>query len=282
LQANLTGLTTQSTKQLKLILADLIVPTGALVCSLWINKVMQAGAPVHFFTLLWCSVWLIYVVDRLFDAHKLRLKAVSDRHLFYHQNRKLFITLCMLLVAVLLPYAWWLWQQPDMLRLLRFGNSMVWICVVYFLYLQYFPGHLKELFVALIFWCGTVLFHLPPLSAISAHQAMIALGLGVLYFANLLLFALIEEQNDRQQHHGSLVLWLGRKRVQILFWSALSVCLIISAMLITFVRYIDAFIMAAMAIWLVATALQQRLPVLNRRLAADCIFLMPVAALFTT
>lgn len=238
---------------------------------------MESKAPVHYYILLWLVVWLIYLTDRLIDATKLKKHATSIRHKMYYKWQKPLASIALTVLLVVSGYTYYLWQYSEYLRLLRFGNGMFWLTVVYLLYTQYSKGYLKEVFVTAIFWMGIALYHLPPISMFSLDQLITVGCFGLIIFINLQLVAIIEAPNDKLQGHGSLVQWLGLPWVQKSIYVCFVVLLVALLILARLSAWEPLFTLSAMyLVLLLLMVYHAKLTPEIARLFSDLIFIFPI------
>jgi len=152
--------------------------------------------------LLFLTVWLIYVADRLLDGFKLDLsKAHSARHAFYVEHRGLMTTVWLGVAGLTVFLAFSFLSIP----LLYTGLITLGLCALYGLGVHRFKAFLglsKEVQISFVFALGSALAVLVQGTTVSS-VAMV-LGFAVLCFLNCLVIAFLEKQLDAEQNALSL------------------------------------------------------------------------------
>jgi hypothetical protein len=199
-------------------LLSIDVAAGALasgsLAAWWLGLEM----PWAWWVALPLSVWVIYTLDHLLDARRLKGQAHTPRHLFHHQHFTVIVigwmlgfVSCFFLLPVFLPWQiWWFGLGMGGLVLLHLGLVKLIGDRVSWLF------H-KELGVALIYalgvWGG-------PLSLIEGDWMswhwLPLLQFLALALINLLAFSAYEVEVDQLDGHTSFVRAIGRKNTRLL------------------------------------------------------------------
>src|SRR5690606_9306381 len=149
-------------------------------------------------------VWVVYTVDHLRDAILIPRPASTDRHRFHQRHFRALVGALLLVMAV---DALMLWFLPH--QLLMAGIALALPVAVY-LVLQRYLKFLKEFFVACLYSAGILL---PSLAIQSPEWLPVHYVVVGKYFItawmNLLLFSLIDYDDDRGQQQHSFVTSFG-------------------------------------------------------------------------
>lgn len=195
---------------------SLDVVAGALLSGAALAHLMQVPMPWTWWVALPASVWLIYTLDHLMDAYRLKADAHTARHLFHHRYFA-YISgvwgLVFFLCVGILP-----WYMPE--ALVRFGGWMGLGVLAHLSLVLLVRGRIsafiqKELGVGLIYSLGVTG---PPMilfgDQVRLVHLLIAFQLLLLALANLLLFSLYERESDQKDGHTSLARALGGARTR--------------------------------------------------------------------
>ncbi len=182
------------------------VACGAVVCAAFFARVFRIELRPQGLAVLGITVWIIYSVDHLLDAHQLKRDASTKRHLLYQRKFRelsmvvmvaIVIDLCMLLFIRRQVFVW--------------GLGLAIIVLLYLLF-QRLLTPFKEAMGACLYAGGVLLpvlsLHTPPLST-SLIFLMIAFVFTALI--NLILFSLFDWERDRNDMQASLVTFFGKQ-----------------------------------------------------------------------
>ena len=181
---------------------SLEVGLGAVMMSAALASTHGIRIPPVVYLALFCSVWFIYLLDRLFDAKKIKAPAANPRHLFYQQNHT---TLCLLLVLAGLTGLCTIPFLP--VPVLIFGIVLMGLCLLYLLWVYLSDKQLpKEVLIATLYTIGVLLA--PGQLQSNSEEAiswLIFPAIFLIAFINLLLFSKLEEQYDCADKQASIV-----------------------------------------------------------------------------
>ncbi len=207
---------------------SLDVVLGINIFSLAISK--YYGVPVSWHIIVGRSIaiWLIYTVDHLLDAQKIKKEASTYRHRFHQQYQKQLLIICVLFFIIGFINMFYL---PAIV--LISGLILGALTTFYLLMLQKTIFWAKEISVALIYTIGVFI---GPLSLSYNHiytmQWMLIPEVFFLAFANLLLFSWFDMFKDRRDGHASMSIHWGACLTQgvlktIVALAILSCCVVI-------------------------------------------------------
>lgn len=223
------------------------------------------------------TVWVIYTVDHLLDAVKLKTLASTVRHRFhqvYFWEMVIAVMVVLTIISTLLFFI-----RPEIFQ----SGIVLFVLVVAYLLVHRYLNYFKEFLVAVLYTGGILLPALTraasPLQFLLRAECLVFLIAALL---NLLLFSWFEMKQDKEDGHPSFANYFGeqftKKIISILFMVQ---SLLLLYLLITNFR-IESIILFTMSVVL---ALLMMFPKLFRqqeryRLLGDAIFLFPCLVLF--
>lgn len=251
---------------------------GAICCAAWFTEIFEAEVKPYAFVTLGLTVWIIYTLDHLIDARKIRASASTERHR-YHQRH--FTRLASVLAVVIIIDFLFLFYLKE--EVFKGGIILSGIVIFYFAGQQYL-GYMKEFLVAILF-TGGVLLPSVALSEKAIDMAMIVLICQFILTAliNLLLFSWFDRYNDQRDRRASFVTKMGEKNTR----RFLGIIFIINFLLmVSSIAYpafpnnsvVIVFFMNSMLAWMF---MYPQVFEKNERfrLVGDVIFLLPVVYL---
>ncbi len=191
---------------------SLDVVAGALGSGIMVSSLCGYLVTPHFLAILGISVWLIYTLDHLLDARRLKGSASTLRHRFHHLYFK-YIVLAWILLALagaILVFCR-LELSAIYFGLIMFGFAMAHLSLVRLVGNQTSPLLIKEMGVAVVYSGG--IWGLPVLETGNWIQPVIWVSFFqflLLAFINLLLFSYFEYETDEQDKHTSYVRAIGK------------------------------------------------------------------------
>ncbi len=193
-------------------LVSLDVVAGAIGSGIMVNRFTGAELEWPFFLLLGLSVWLIYTLDHLLDAHRLRDKASTPRHRFHFRHFRWLSGIWILLAVGTGFLAVWQLSLTGVL----FGLGMGGLTILHLLIVKLVGDKtslflIKEFGVALVYAGGV--WGLPILESGTWDEPLIILSFVqflLLALTNLLEFSWFEVEIDQQDGHTSFVRALGK------------------------------------------------------------------------
>lgn len=253
--------------------------TGAVCCAAWFAVLFEVNLRPYALISLGLTVWIIYTIDHLLDARKVKEPASTDRHRFHQENFTLLFGVVVLAIVLDLFFVFFI-------RRIVFQSGIILSCimVVYFL-LQQYLRYFKEFIIAILFSCGVML----PSWALAPIRPDVELTLLISQFIltallNLLLFSWFDRHNDRQDKRESFVTLIGdvkTKRILGLLFIVNALLLIGSILYSPQVIYQVLIIFLMNAILALVYVQRERFEVNDRfRLVGDSIFLLPLLYLW--
>lgn len=186
-------------------LLSLDVASGALISALFFARILNVTLLPYGMSSLFLTVWIIYTVDHLLDARRIKGVASSARHRF-HQRYAGILLLC-IACALVVDLACLLFIRKS---LLMYGIILGAACVVY-LALHHRIYRWKELIIAFFYTIGITI----PAVAAAPHKVFVpelvlpASCFFLLALSNLYLFSLYDADEDSRDKLHSATLWMS-------------------------------------------------------------------------
>jgi hypothetical protein len=258
---------------------SLDVALGATIMSAFVAHFMQVAVPFGVYFSLFVAVWLIYTIDHLIDASKLKSEKASFRHLFHQKH---FNTLTVLWVFVFLFGVFYSFLLPYETRKIGFIASalvIVHLVLVYLLGSRVSVFIQKELGIAFTYCVGIAV---GPVSLNPDFNNFGYFFLGQIFLLaliNLLEFSWFDKTIDKKQGQTSAILNLGEKLVIELIFFLLSLFMLSLVLAFLFFPKYEMYeiTLAVMSLVLfVIIAFQKYFAKKERyRVLGDMIFLFP-------
>jgi 4-hydroxybenzoate polyprenyltransferase len=251
---------------------SLDVVAGAVIGSLFFARIFEVSVSLDALAALALTVWIVYTLDHLRDAMFIHKVASTDRHRFH---QRYFRPITMILAFVIIMDFVLIWFVPQ--RVLLFGLGL-WFIVAIYLVLQRYLKFMKEFFVACLYTAGILL---PSVAIVQSDWLTLHYILAGKYFItawmNLLLFSLVDHNEDRRHEQHSFVTWFGPSsaRYGILFLAFLNIS---SGIWLWSFDHRIAVIFISMNVLLLAILFFQKYLAQNNyyRIAGDAVFFIPV------
>ncbi|MBO3698905.1 hypothetical protein [Roseivirga sp. E12] len=184
---------------------SLDITAGAVISSLYLAKVFNVELSNEIVLGLAVAIWLIYTVDHLWDADRVKGEAINPRHAFHERYFKLILGIALAVFGLGIYNAF---QLPS--DTIRFGFGLVALTCLYFLYLKVSQVHRqKELFAAFVYVAGIFVGPLSMLENWDWMYLVLFVQFFLLAYVNLLLFPLFEMDTDNRQGMTSIALNRG-------------------------------------------------------------------------
>ncbi len=198
---------------------SLDVVAGAAISARWIGNYFEADIDFSSILALSLTVWLIYTIDHLLDARKLKSKDAVFRHII-HQKNAPYIFGVVMLVAMILIFT----VQHLKAELLWYGFILGLAVIGYLVFVHFIrkkPYWGKEWFISLVYATGICLPTFAQLEYIPLDLGYFWVQLFLLASINLLLFNMFEYKADKMQGFNSFATVWGfdvtRRVILVLF-----------------------------------------------------------------
>lgn len=185
---------------------SLDVVFGAVIISLSICKYFLVQIPVTIFICLAMTIWLIYTIDHLLDAKRIKNKASTFRHQFHQKYQKRIFIAVLFFFDVDVCFTFGL---PN--TVFYAGGILVFPIIIYLLLAQRTTLWAKEIFVACIYTIGIFLgpICLSNYNLLSIQWLLIPQVL-LLVFSNLLIFSWFDYLKDLKDGNTSIIIRFGK------------------------------------------------------------------------
>lgn len=186
------------------------VAIGAVCCALFFAKLFQVSILPAGLISLALTVWIIYTVDHLLDARKIRTNAATKRHQFHQQHFKALV-IALILISIVNGLCTFFIRERVLL-----GGLLLGLGVLLYLIVVRYVKSLKELLIASMYTIGVLLPSLAqsPLDKV-AFPWVVMVQFGLLTLLNLLLFSWFDYENDLHDATSSFVTVFGKRLTQV-------------------------------------------------------------------
>jgi hypothetical protein len=254
------------------------VVIGAIISAFFFARVHSVSLSAYIVLTLGLTVWIIYTIDHLRDAKRIRKSAATFRHYFhqrYFRPISYFLSIAVVIDVVtawMLPHLVFLW-----------GSALACGVLVNLLALRHLRL-MKEQCVAVLYTAGIVL----PTVAIAResldlYSGLLSVQLCLLAFINLLIFSWFDRTSDQYNEQHSFVTKAGERFTRICIWILTGVALTMSACMQFAVngQFLPATITAGMGFaFLLIFLFRQSLGNDEvHRLIGDAVFMIPILGL---
>lgn len=192
---------------------SLDVVLGAMVCNIMVFKLMNIN-PVPWIQniILGFTVWLIYLLDHLWDVRSYLEKPKIERRLFFYNNFKALSSLAVLLLIGIFVCS--ILFLP--LITIYFGIiTAIFVC--FYLILVHFGNYMisrnwfhKEVLVGILYGIGIWGSAAVLSTKIELEHYLLAVNFILVAFLNLIIFSMYEFEEDIQREQYSIVQFMGK------------------------------------------------------------------------
>lgn len=175
---------------------SLDVVAGAVISARWIGDYFDADIPTSAILALGLTVWLIYTIDHLLDARKMKSKDALFRHIIHYKNAPYIFGLIAIVSMVLIFLL-----QNLKLFLIGYGLVLGFVVFCYLVYIHFIRKKVywgKEWFIALVYATGICLPTFAFIQNIPPILIYFWIQLFLLASINLILFNMIEYKVDKK------------------------------------------------------------------------------------
>ena len=163
---------------------SLDIAAGAVISALFFAQIFNVQIKPYGLLALGLTVWIIYTVDHLRDAKKIKHNASTQRHRFHQQyfyTLTVFAGLAILLDAVTIFF---IRRQVFEWGLILFAIVMIYLIV------QQYLRFLKEFFIASLYTWGVLLLSITITTiTLNITYALLIAQFGLIAWTNLVLFS---------------------------------------------------------------------------------------------
>lgn len=254
---------------------SLDITAGAIISCMFLAEVLEVEVTNTMLIGLGIAIWLIYTIDHLLDARKVKGEATNPRHAFHQRFYNPILALALLAFIGGLINCFFL---PESTLILGFCLSIA--SALYFLYLKLNKVHRqKELFAALVYTLGIFIAPLSLRLQLDWFVGIMLLQFFLLAYANLLLFPLYELETDALEGMNSIARRKGGQYTERMLRMVLGLNLIISSLIIVLTEDFYRVEMIIFAMNFALIMLMSKAQFLKRyqlyRILGDGIFFLP-------
>lgn len=187
------------------------VVIGSVLSAFLAAKLLNVDLNWTFWISFPISVWIIYTMDHLVDANRLKSAAHTYRHRFHFLYRKELISIIIVL-SIIDSIIILMWLQKE---IIFFGLVLILLTILYLLLLHFNRNTkislFKEIFVSTIYtlgiWGG-------PISIsnfnINSSQIILLSVFLLLVLSDVLLLSYYEVESDRKDSHSTFTVKYGK------------------------------------------------------------------------
>lgn len=202
------------------------------------TKLLHVEMEISWWFSLASAIWIIYTSDHLIDAFKLP-NPQGDRRKFYARNFSKLLTASVIILIINI-FTTLLFLDP---KIILFGIILGTLTALYLLTVFAFGKKMKywlqkELSVAIIYtigiW-GSIIIesnHFP-----STEIYLVISLFFLLVLADIMIFALLEFEQDQQNQFISLIGMVGQKISKLLIYASLIITLFFSTLMLVNFNY---------------------------------------------
>jgi len=175
---------------------SLDVVAGAVISARWIGNYFNADIPTSAILALGLTVWLIYTIDHLLDARKIKSQDALFRHIVHYKNAPYIFGL----MAVMGMGLIFLLQNLKPF-LIGYGLGLGFAVFCYLIFVHFIRKKVywgKEWFVAMVYATGICLPTFAYIQNIPPILIYFWIQLFILASINLILFNMIEYKVDKK------------------------------------------------------------------------------------
>jgi 4-hydroxybenzoate polyprenyltransferase len=175
---------------------SLDVVAGAVISARWIGNYFNADIPTSAIIALGLTVWLIYTIDHLLDARKVKSQDALFRHIIHYKNAPYIFGLIAIVSMVLIFVL-----QDLQTYLIGYGLGLGFAVFCYLIFIHFIRKKVywgKEWFIALVYATGICLPTLAYIQSIPPILIYFWVQLFLLASINLILFNMIEYKVDKK------------------------------------------------------------------------------------
>ena len=188
---------------------DVII--GSVLSSFLVVKLLNIEPGWAFWIILPVSVWIIYTLDHIIDAYRLKKQASTYRHIFHFQYLKpILIIIGVISILDLFVILFWLEKEIIYFGLILSVATIVYLLLIHLIGKKssFLP---KEILVSTIYTCGiwggpVALnnYYLIP------SQIILFIIFFLLVLSDALLLSFYEIDSDKKDKHSTMAVNLGR------------------------------------------------------------------------
>ena len=255
------------------------VAAGAMIGALFFSSIFHSVITGFDLGALGLTVWIIYTLDHLQDAHKIKERASTARHRFHQDHPRLLIF--MVVLATFLDILFLFFIRASVVQL---GMALVILVGFYFLAQQNL-FFLKEILAAVLYTAGVAL---PAYAGTNVSPSLPSI-LAILLFLNtallnLVIFSWFDRRQDLRHQQPSLVILKGEQKAR----KIILVLFLMGGLLVIFFQiisqqWVPTLIFLSMnSVLLLIFNVQGYFGLCDRyRLVGDAIFFLPAFYLMT-
>lgn len=201
---------------------------GTLSTFIFYSRIFTSTSNYYTAVVLTICMWIIYSLDHIIDALKLKENAITYRHQVHYRNRRTIL----IIAAVLSVIACYLVYDQLPVEYIPIGIVLAAFTGMHFLINQLVSRELKskvflkEFFIAFVVTLGFV--YLPLSNSVAKHNLLLFTTVFCINSANLLMFSYYDRDIDNQQNFLSASHIYGARKTKLLVYLFLLVSIVLT------------------------------------------------------
>jgi len=252
---------------------SLDIAAGAVISARFFAHIFNVEIKPYGLLALGLTVWIIYTVDHLRDAKKIKHNASTQRHRFHQQYfymLTVFVGFAILSDAVTIFF---IRRQVFEWGLILFAIVMIYLIV------QQYLRFLKEFFIASLYTWGVLLLSITITNiTLNITHALLIAQFGLIAWTNLVLFSWFDHHFDQRDKQNSLVTILGKRKTIFFLYGLFGVNFLIPAIQIIFFTTTTPVLILCLMSIILFLIFTFRAPLAKNdlyRLIGDAVFFVP-------
>jgi len=197
-------------RYIRLFSIDIVL--GALAGVFLAENSLQTEVPRHYYTILACVVWVIYLLDHIIDGVRAGKNASNLMQKFFHKHRIPLILVCLMMLIFIFRLVIYR-LEPEIIQL----GLVLSAAVFFYFLLNVFPGRsgqkffIREIWISIIYvagiWGGPVLYANEKLAE---GQWLLILSFFLLILSNVFFNSYIYTETNQKEGKASFSVLFGK------------------------------------------------------------------------
>ncbi len=263
---------------------SLDVVIGSVLISYTFTNISGGAVDFHYYYFLGISVWLVYTIDHLIDAYKIKGKAITFRHRFHQNYFKLLSGIWLIVFLVGLIFSLLILpEQVIQAGLFVAALAVAHLILVVFLWTKISKFIQKEVGVGIGYTLGVLLLPYLYGNDLSLYFYLASLELFLLVMLNIYLFSFFDQEKDKLQGQSSIIHNVGNSNVLLLLnflFSVTTILIVITTFIYSeYMQFQFLFILMILALYSLYYCNSYFKQNDRYRILGDGIFLFPLLLL---
>jgi 4-hydroxybenzoate polyprenyltransferase len=183
------------------------VAAGAVCSALFFARILNVTILPYGLIALGLTVWIIYTLDHLLDARKVKRPAATRRHQFHQEHFHVLVRIVVLAIMIDGVLIFFLRKQVFI------GGIVLALLVGIYFFIHRYVKFLKEIFIAVLYTVGVLL----PSASVTGYpwngiSYLLIVQFTLTALINLLIFSWFDHEKDLKDGNTSFVTVVGEKQ----------------------------------------------------------------------